>query len=110
MKRTSSGQLTVVFDKGMNSEDNIAAIDAMAGVHFITTYSPYYADDLVRVKPSQFKPVDSAKNRELERIGREDDRLVAYRTSRELWGKERTVVVTYNPLTAAKQRYGKISA
>ncbi|MFZ0930890.1 MAG: IS1634 family transposase [Syntrophobacteraceae bacterium] len=106
MKSTSSGELTVVFDKGMNSEDNIAAIDTMAGVHFITTYSPYYADDLVRIKPSQFKPVDSAKNRELEQIGREDDRLVAYRTSRELWGKERTVVVTYNPLTAAKQRYG----
>jgi transposase len=106
MRSSSSSELTVVFDKGMNSDDNIGCIDAMPGVHFITTYSPYYADDLVRVKPSEFKPVDSAKNRELERLGREDDRLVAYRTSRELWGKERTVIVTYNPLTAAKQRYG----
>jgi hypothetical protein len=39
-------------------------------------------------------------------LNREDDRIVAYRTSRELWGKERTVIVTYNPLTAAKQRHG----
>ena len=106
MRGSCSGELTVVVDKGMNSDDNITAIDAMPGVHFITTYSTYYADDLVRVKSSQFKPVDSAKNRKLEKLGKEEDRLVAYRTTRELWGKERTVVVTYNPLTAAKQRYG----
>ena len=106
MRESCSGELTVVVDKGMNSDDNITAIDAMPGVHFITTYSTYYADDLVRVKSSQFKPVDSAKNRKLEKLGREDDRLVAYRTALELWGKERTVVVTYNPLTAAKKRYG----
>ena len=106
MRGSCSGDLTVVVDKGMNSDDNISAIDAMPGVHFITTYSTYYADDLVRIKSSQFKPVDSAKNRKLEKLGREDDRLVAYRTTREFWGKERTVAVTYNPLTAAKQRYG----
>ena len=106
MRGSCSGELTVVVDKGMNSEDNITAIDAMPRVHFITTYSTYYADDLVRVKSSEFKPVDSAKNRKLEELGKEDDLLVAYRTTRELWGKERTAVVTYNPLTAAKQRYG----
>lgn len=105
MRGSCSGELTVVVDKGMNSDDNIAAIDAMPGVHFITTYSTHYADDLVRIKSSQFKPVDSSKNRKLEKLGREEDRLVAYRTTRELWGMERTVVVTYNPLTAAKQRY-----
>ena len=106
MRGSCSNELTVVVDKGMSSDDNIAVIDAMPGVHFITTYSTYYADDPVRVKSSQFNPVDSAKNRKLEKLGREDDRLVAYRTMRELWEKERTVIVTYNPLTAAKQRYG----
>nr|WP_211341394.1 DUF1156 domain-containing protein [Desulfoglaeba alkanexedens] len=34
------GGLTLVFDKGMNSEENIALIDSTARVHFITTYSP----------------------------------------------------------------------
>ena len=106
MKSTFSGDLTVVFDKGMNSEDNIGIIDTMPGVHFITTYSPFYADELIRIKPSEFEQVETERNRELEKIGREDDRMVACRTSREIWGKERTVVVTYNPLTAAKQRYG----
>jgi transposase len=32
--------------------------------------------------------------------------LLAWRTKGEFWGKERTVVVTYNPRTARKQRYG----
>lgn len=101
----SRAELTLVFDKGMNSEDNIEAIDAKPGVHFISTYSPYYAEELIRTKLSLFKTMDTPKNRELASKGREDDQLVAWRTAGNYWGKERTVVVTYNPRTAAKQRY-----
>jgi transposase len=101
---TSERDLTIIFDKGMNSEDNIALIDSTPKVHFITTYSPYYAQDLIRVKLSHFTPVDTPKNRELAGLGREEDRIVAYRTSGQYWGKERTAVVTYNPRTATKQR------
>ena len=99
-------ELTVVFDKGMNAPENIALIDSRPGFHFITTYSTYFAEQFLRVKLSDFKPVDSASNRELERLGREDDRMIAWRGSGEFWGLDRTVVVTYNPRTAAKQRYG----
>jgi transposase len=99
------GELTVVFDKGMNSEENITAIDQRAGVHFITTYSPYFAQDLIHVDQSKFQVVDTLKNKKLAEAGKEDDLLTAWRTTRELWGRERTVVVTYNPLTATKQRH-----
>jgi len=107
VKRTSgeNAELTIVFDKGMNSEDNIAAIDAADRFHFITTYSTHYAEELVRIKLSEFKPVDSMKNLELSKVGREEDRLLAFRTSGQYWGQNRTVVVTHNPMTAAKQRY-----
>jgi transposase len=107
MKRASgeNAELTIVFDKGMNSEDNVAAIDAADSVHFITTYSTHYAEEFVRIKLSEFKPVDSIKNHQLCKLGREEDRLLAFRTSGEYWGQKRTVVVTHNPLTAAKQRY-----
>jgi transposase len=98
-------ELTIVFDKGMNAPENIALIDSRDGFHFITTYSTYFAEEFVRVKLSDFKPVDSLRNRELERLGREDDRIKAWRGTGEFWGRERTVVVTYNPMTAAKQRY-----
>jgi transposase len=106
MRQAAPGdrELTIIFDKGMNSEDNLAAIDVTPGVHFITTYSPYYAAELIRVKMSRFTAVDTAKNRELDKLGRPEDRLVAYRTTGEYWGKARSVIVTYNPRTATKQR------
>jgi transposase len=99
-------ELTIVFDKGMNAEDNIERIDARPHCHFITTYSTHYAEEFVRVKLSDFQPVDSPSNRELARLGKEDDRIKAWRGTGEFWGLQRTVVVTYNPRTAAKQRYG----
>ncbi len=102
---SKSGELTIVFDKGMNSEENISAIDARKNIHFITTYSTYFAEDFARIKLSEFSPVDTVKNQELVDLDREDDRIVAYRAAGKFWGKERRVVVTYNPLTAAKQRY-----
>jgi transposase len=100
-----NGTLTVVFDKGMNSEDNIAAIDSRPDINFITTYSTYFAEHLIHVSLNNFTAVDSVKNRKLTREGKDDDRLLAWRTQGEYWGRERTVVVTYNPLTATKQRY-----
>jgi transposase len=107
MRQSAPGdrELTIIFDKGMNSEANIALIDATPRVHFITTYSPYYAEDLIRVPASRFTPVDTPKNRVLDKLGRPEDRLVAYRAAGEYWGKARTVIVTYNPRTATKQRF-----
>jgi len=97
--------LTVIFDKGMNSEENIAAVDAREDIHFITTYSTYFADHLVHTGLENFKVVDTGKNRKLTREGKKDDRLLAWRTHGAYWGQDRTVIVTYNPLTATKQRY-----
>jgi transposase len=100
-----NGVLTVVFDKGMNSEENIATIDSRGDINFITTYSTYFAEHLVHVGLDKFTVVDTVKNRKLTLKGKKDDRLLAWRTRDEYWGRERTVVVTYNPLTATKQRY-----
>ena len=98
-------EITVVVDKGMNAEENFAAIDAATGVGFITTCSPYHEERLVHVDMKKFSPVDTVRNRELAERGREDDRLLAWRTEGEYWGATRSVIVTYNPVTASKQRY-----
>jgi len=42
-------RLTIVFDKGMNSDGNITAIDANPDINFITCYSPYFAPELIHV-------------------------------------------------------------
>jgi len=94
-------RLTVVFDKGMNSDDGIHSIDDHTRIHFITTYSPYYIEELAGIDLKVFSPLDILKNKERSA----EDRILAYRTRTELWGQERTVVVTYNPRTARKRAY-----
>jgi len=98
-------KLTLVFDKGMNSEENIAMVDSHDRLGFITTYSTYLAEELVQVDRKKFTPVDTEKNRQLREKGREGDQITAWRTTGEYWGRDRAVVVTYNPRTATKQRY-----
>jgi transposase len=98
-------RLTVVFDKGMNSDENVAKIDDNSRIHFITTYSPHFVEDLAGVDIKHFSPVETLHNHDLEEKEQEDDRLVAYRTKAELWGQERTIVVTHNPGTERKKIY-----
>lgn len=94
-------RLTVVFDKGMNSEDNIAFIDDHTRIHFVTTYSPYFVESLATTDLRKFSPLALASAGESE----ETDQLRAWRTRQEFWGQDRTVVVTYNPRTYRKKCY-----
>lgn len=98
-------RLTVVIDKGMNSEANYTWIDDHARIHFVTTYSTYFAQKLAVTPLERFEPVDIAKNKKLIKAGNGKDLILAYRTKGEYWGKQRSVVVTYNPSTARKQNY-----
>lgn len=95
-------RLTVVFDKGMNSEDNIHAIDDHARIHFITTYSPFFVEDLASLDLKHFSPLTIRHN---EKLRDTTDQIQAYRTKLDIWGKERTVIVTHNPTTARKREY-----
>jgi transposase len=98
-------RLTVVVDKGMNSEDNYAWIDEHSRIHFITTYSTYFAQDLAATPVDRFEPVDTPENKRLIAEGKAEECLLAYRTKGEYWGKERAVIVTYNPSSHRKQEY-----
>jgi transposase len=98
-------RLTVVIDKGMNSEDNFVWIDDHSRIHFVTTYSTFFAQELAVTPIERFEPVDIAKNRRLVEDGMPEECLLAYRTSGEYWGKQRAVVVTYNPASARKKLY-----
>jgi len=97
--------LTVIFDKGMNAQDNMASIDANHQVHFLTTYSPYFAKELASLDPKHFTALEIPKNEKLRTRGQDGDQIVAYRSTLELWGKQRTVVITFNPATQRKKLY-----
>lgn len=98
-------RLTVVIDKGMNADDNYAWIDEHSRIHFITTYSTYFAQDLATTPLDRFEPADTADNRRRIAEDQADECLLAYRTKGEYWGKERTVIVTHTPASARKQAY-----
>lgn len=98
-------RLTVVIDKGMNAEANYAVIDEHPRIHFVTTYSTYFAEDLATTSIDKFEPIDIEHNRRLIERGESEEQLLAYRTVGEYWGKQRAVVVTHNPTTARKQNY-----
>lgn len=98
-------RLTVVFDKGMNSEEAINEIDDQRRVHFITAYSTFFAEELAATDLRHFMPLEIEKNHRLMDNHQDAERMLGWRTRMELWGRERTVVVTFNPRTARKRRH-----
>lgn len=97
-------RLTVVIDKGMNSEENFLWLDDHPQMHFVTTYSPHYVEELMAAPLDQYAPVEIPRNRRRVEAGEAEEQMLALRTRGEFWGRERAVVVTWNPPTARKQQ------
>jgi len=77
--------ITVIFDKGNNSTDNLAAVDATP-YHFVGSLVPTQHSDLLAIPREQFQ---SLAQHGLPGVS-------AYRTTKTVFGRKRTVVVTYN--------------
>lgn len=77
--------ITIIFDKGNNSKDNLDAV-AATPYHFVGSLVPTQHLDLLEVSREQF--------RSLAQDGLPG--VSAYRTIKKVFGHERTVVVTYN--------------
>lgn len=77
--------VTIVFDKGNNSRDNLDAIEE-SPYHFVGSLVPTQHSDLLAIPAERFTSL-------------EEDGLpgvLAYRTTKEVFGVERTIVVTDN--------------
>lgn len=74
-------ELTVVFDKGSNSINNFAGLDKM-NLPYVASLTPVYQEDLLSIPLCCYWRVQVNGNW-----------LLCYRTKREIWGKERTVVL-----------------
>src|SRR5258707_3220952 len=77
--------ITLIFDKGNNSRDNIQAVDA-SPYHFVGALVGSQHPELLAVPRQQFRCLAAQG---LPGVS-------AYRTSKEVFGKKRTIVVTYN--------------
>lgn len=77
--------VTLVFDKGNNSQDNLEAVHD-SPYHFVGSLVPTQHPKLLAVRANRFKALDDDGLPEVR----------AYRTRYEVFGVERTVLVTYN--------------
>jgi len=77
--------VTIIFDKGNNSEDNLQAIEE-SPYHFIGSLVPTQHPDLLAIPARDFRHLDEE--------GLSGVRV--YRCQREVFKAQRTVLVTYN--------------
>ena len=80
--------MTIVFDKGNNSPANFAAFAERSHYHFVGS-----------VKPADHKDLSLISNHDARLVPLADPRLEqvkAFRTTKVIYGKELTVVVTFN--------------
>jgi len=84
--------ITLVYDKGNNSQDNQKQIDGSL-YHFVGSLSPVQHPDLLQIPQSRFHPLQ----------GEDLEGVLALRTRKQVLGAERTILVTYNPELFLKQ-------
>ena len=87
--------ITLVFDGGNTSKKNLEEIDN-SQYHFITSLTLTHHQDLLNIPLQKFQ---SCSDPRLQGI-------TAYRTTKEIWGKQRTVVVTRSENLLAGQIAG----
>ena len=77
--------LTIVFDKGNNTDDTIQAISAK--YHVVGSLVQTHHSELLDIPRSKFRRLDE---------DRFPDELSAYRTTKEVFGLNFTILVTFN--------------
>jgi transposase len=86
-------ELTLVYDKGNNSKNNQPLADEL-GLGLVGSLSPSRHPELLAVERDQFHALEQLPG------------TLAYRTQIELYGQQRTIVVSYSQPFAQKQRRG----
>jgi transposase len=75
----------LVFDKGNNSQDNLDTVEA-APFHFVGSLVPTQHPELLKIERSAMRPLDADGLPGVK----------SWRTTKKVFGHDRTVLVTYN--------------
>lgn len=86
-------QLTLVFDGGNTSKRNLRELEDQS-VHYVAALSPGWLPDLLDLPLSRYGKLELPGTKHLK----------VYRTRRLLWGRERSLLVTFSPTLYSKQR------
>jgi transposase len=85
-------QLTLVFDKGNPSRQNLAELDT-ASLHHVGALPGRWVSDLLEISRDHYEKLELTGTKHVK----------AYRCRRQLWGKERTLLVVFSPSLYRKQ-------
>lgn len=88
-------KVTLVFDKGNNSKKNLPLLESTP-FHFVGSLTPSHHADLLAVGKEAYQPLHEP------RLGG----VSSYRTKKEVFGVERTIVATYNESLYLGQKQG----
>jgi transposase len=75
-------EFTIVFDKGSNSNDNFKELD-QSKLPYVASLTAAYHEDLLAIPLSEYQTVIANGHA-----------YPCYRTKKEVWGKERTIIIT----------------
>jgi transposase len=87
--------VTLIFDKGNNSAGNQDLLD-YTRFHFVGSLVPTQYSDLLAIPLKKFRRLKDARLQPTR----------AYRLKRQVWGQERTLLITFSPELQRKQRRG----
>jgi len=87
-RKPNDNGLTIVFDKGNNSQENLNKFVEDSGFHFVGSVKPNDHKDLALIS-NKDKCLTSLSHPKL-------DQVKAFRTRKNIYGKNLTVVVTFN--------------
>ena len=87
--------ITLIFDKGNNSQEAFQTLEG-SGFHFVGSLMSTHYGQLLKVPRRRFRPLSGQRLKD----------CLAYRTELEVFGQNRTVLVTYNENLLAGQLQG----
>jgi len=87
-RKPDGNGITIVFDKGNNSDKNLNKFVEDSGFHFVGSVKPDAHKDLALISNNDkcFKPLSHSRL----------DQVKVFRTRKKIYGKSLTVVVTFN--------------
>lgn len=88
-------RITLVFDKGNNSQDNLDAFKATK-MHFVGSLKLNQCKELLKISLRKYRDLKGPGQQELK----------AYRTQQKVFAEERTILITYNENLLAGQLQG----
>ena len=97
--KINTEDITLVFDKGNNSTDNIGKL--ISKMSFVASAKFDQAEDLLEIPLEDFKHIYTNSK---------DHEIYGYRTKYTFFGKEFTSIVTYNKATYALQKESYLSS